>query len=195
MQQQLITAVANARIVSVDGIFQRHVSPDVDELRGSNSGGRWGPPGGYSVLYLGRPTPNVVAEAYRHLVDDDEDGLLDGTMVGPRNLLTCRVDVTDILDLCDPATRQAVGLDLAALRSPIEEHAVCRRVGQAAHQLQLHGVIAPAAAQLGETLALFEEHLSHAELPELIAHERWPHLPPDPRHLRALDDDVNATGA
>lgn len=154
-----------------------------------------GPPGGYSVLYLGRPTRTVVAEAYRHLVDDDQEDRLDGTMVGPRNLLTCRVEVAEILDLRDPASRDAVGLDLAALRSPIEEHAACQRVGQAAHQLQLHGVIAPAATQLGETLALFEEHLSHTELPELIGRERWPHLPPDPRHLRAIDDEVNAAGA
>jgi RES domain-containing protein len=191
MQQQLITAVAGARITSVEGTFQRHVSPDVDELRGSNAGGRWGPPGAYSVLYLGRPTRSVVIEAYRHLVDDDDD--LDGTMVGPRNLLTCRLDVTDVLDLRDPDSRERVGLDLAALRSPIDEHAACWRIGQAAHQLQLHGVIAPAATEVGETLALFEAHLPHQELPELVSCKRWDHLPLDPRRLRTVAAEADAS--
>jgi len=67
------------------------------------------------VLYLGRPTHSVVVEAYRHLVDDDED--LDGTMVGPRHLLTCEVAVSDVLDLRDPHSRLLVRLDLTALRS------------------------------------------------------------------------------
>ena len=191
MQQQLITAVADATISSVEGAFQRHVSPDVNELRASNAGGRWGPPGAYFVFYLGRPTHSVVVEAYRHLVDDDED--LDGTMVGPRHLLTCEVAVSDVLDLRDPHSRQLVGLDLTALRSPIDEHAACWRVGQAAHQLQLHGVIAPAATELGETLALFEAHLPHDQLPQLIDKERWNHLPPDPRRLRAIDSEAEAS--
>lgn len=195
MEQRLLVAVSQAATTHVEGSFQRHTSPDVDALRGSPAGGRWGPPGAYSVLYLGRPTQSVVVEAYRHLVDDDLDHELAGHMVGPRNLLTCEVAVSDLLDLRDPHSQQLVGLDLAALRSPIDEYAACQRVGQAAHQLDLHGVIAPAATALGETLALFEEKLPHDQQPRLTATERWEHLPADPRQLRLVDEREQRRGA
>lgn len=146
--------VASAPIAEVRATFQRHVSPRVRTLAGTAAGGRWGFPGSYSVLYLGRPKDSVVVEAYRHLVDDIEG--MTGDLVGPRRLLTCRVEVTNLLDLRDPAGRHAVGLTAEELVGPWEP---CQRIGQAAHQLGLHGVIAPAATQLGETLALFELHL------------------------------------
>lgn len=188
MDRQLITAVAEATAVRVEGVFQRHCSPDVDELRGSPAGGRWGPPGAYSVLYLGRPTSSVVVEAYRHLVEDDLDGDLRPEMVGPRNLLTCEVAVDDVLDLRDPASLQRIGLSRDALSSATDDYAPCQRVGQAAHQLGLRGVIAPAATGLGETLALFEEKFEPSEYPRIVTRERWATLPADPRRLRIVKD-------
>jgi hypothetical protein len=154
--------------------------------------GRWGAPGAYSVIYLGRPTSSVIVEAYRHLVDDDLDNELAGHMVGPRNLLSCDVAVSDILDLRDPRSQVRVGLNIEALRSPVDEYAACQRVGQAAHQLDLHGIIAPAASAMGETLALFEEKLAPEELPRLTATEHWEHLPQDPRRLRLVDEGETA---
>lgn len=86
--------------------------------------------------------------------------------------------MTTVLDLRDPDTLGRVGLDDEAIRGG---HGPCQRVGQAAHQLGLHGLIAPAATGLGETLALFERHLPEAELPRIVQETRWEHLPPDPR--------------
>jgi len=188
VDRQLITAVAEATAIRVEGVFQRHCSPDVGELRGSPAGGRWGPPNAYSVLYLGRPTSSVIVEAYRHLVEDDLDGLMRPEMVGPRNLLTCEVAVDDVLDLRDPANLQRIGLSRDALSSPTDEYAPCQRVGQAAHQLGLRGIIANAATGLGETLALFEEKFEPSEYPVVIARERWDTLPADPRRLRIVED-------
>ncbi len=135
-----------------------------------------GPAGRLLVLYLGRPRESVVGEAYRHLVDDVEG--MTGDLVGPRRLFTCEVQVTKVLDLREPDSRNAVGLDLDDLSGP---YAPCQRIGQAAHQLELHGVIAPAATRLGVTLALFERHLPESELPRLVHQEAWASLPPDPR--------------
>lgn len=104
--------------------------------------------------------------------------------VAPRRLLRCRVAVTEILDLRDKDSQRAVGLDPNALDGP---HAPCQRVGQAAHQLGLHGIIAPAATQLGETLALFELHLPESELPLLTGESLWQTLPADPRKLRVTE--------
>jgi hypothetical protein len=55
--------VASAQRSPITGVFERHVSQGWRELGESNSGGRWGPPGSYSVLYLGRPRASVVIEA------------------------------------------------------------------------------------------------------------------------------------
>jgi RES domain-containing protein len=117
---------------------------------------------------------------------DDVEGMT-GDLVGPRRLLTCRVKVTKILDLRVTEHRLAVGLRMQDLMSPTDEHEPCWHVGRAAHQLGLHGVIAPAATGLGETLALFEKHLPEAELPIVTGEQTWAHLPSDPRQLRAVE--------
>src|SRR5207249_11180413 len=126
--------------------------PRFRKLSGSAAGGRWGPAGGYPVLYLGRPVASVAAEAYRHLVDD-VDGMTPEN-VGPRRLLTCEIAVTQILDLRDAANLRRLGLQQSDLLG--SNYTNCQLVGQAAHQLELHGVLAPAATEVGETLALFE---------------------------------------
>lgn len=180
MDRNLAEAISRASIVRVEGEFERHVSMKVRTLTGSRSGGRWGQPGAYPVLYLGRPTESVIVEAYRHLVDDVEGARPD--MVQPRRLLTCSVSVTQILDLRDEESQRLTGLAFQDLLGP---HAPCQRVGSAAHQLGLHGLIAPAATGLGETLALFEQHVPQDELPNLIAEETWQTLPADPREARS----------
>jgi hypothetical protein len=51
-----------------------------------------------------------------------------------------------------------------------------------AHQLGLHGLIAPAATQLGQTLALFTDLPPAAQRPiRCMPDELWQGLPPDPR--------------
>lgn len=187
MDRNLAVAVAGCGTIEVSGIFERHVSPDVRTLTGSAAGGRWGAPGAYSVLYLGRPRNSIVAEAYRHLVDDTEG--LTGDMVGPRRLLKVEVSLSSVLDLRAELNQQSVGLTVADLLSPTSQHARCQRVGRVAHQLGLHGIIAPAATGLGETLAVFELHLTPEEQPLLIGEEDWRRLPPDPRVLRAIEQD------
>ena len=188
LQRELLVAVGQAPTAEVSGRFFRHSHPDARPLQGSASGGRWGPEGTYSVLYLGRPPDSVVVEAYRHLVDDDE--ALTGEMVGPRRFSTIDVTATRILDLRTPSAQRQVGLDERAVHSDVDEYAPCLRVGQAAHQLGLHGVIATAATGLGETLALFDELLPGAEQPVLVHSEIWSHLPADPRRLRIAENEI-----
>ena len=181
----LAVAVSRAQISTVEGLFQRHSSPRVTTLTGSPAGGRWGPAGAFPVLYVGRPTSSVTIEAYRHMVDDVEG--MTGDKVGARTLWTCQINVTNVLDLRPAHSRDAVSLTLEDLSSQIDNYGVCQRVAQAAYQLQLHGIIAPAAGGLGgETLALFEHHLPVGELPVVVRRETWNHLPADPRRLRGI---------
>ncbi|HWF50477.1 MAG TPA: RES family NAD+ phosphorylase [Solirubrobacteraceae bacterium] len=174
-----MVAVAAAGTVTVERTFQRHTSPRYRTLSGSAAGGRWGPPGAYPVLYLGRPTDSVAVEAYRHLVEPIEG--MRPELVGPRRLLTCEVKITRVLDLRDSDVRAQVGLGQEGLMSEVGDYEACHRVGLAAHQLAFHGILAPAATGLGETFAIFERRLPADEQPELVADEMWETLPADPR--------------
>lgn len=188
----LAIAVSRASLCSVEGTFQRHSSPRLTTLTGSPAGGRWGPPGAFPVLYVDRPTASVTIEAYRHLVDDVEG--MTGDNVGPRLLWTCHVSVSSVLDLRVPTSRDAVALTMDDLTSDVDNYGPCQRIAEAAYQLQLHGIIAPAAGRNGETLALFDHHLPAAELPTVTRQESWPKLPADPRRLRSVPGGAANTG-
>lgn len=100
-------------------------------------------------------------------------------------LVTCEVEVTNVLDLRDPSNREKVGLSILDMTSDVGDYEPCHRVGQAAHQLELHGILAPAATGVGETLALFERRLPAEEQPALIGFTTWDGLPTDPRSQRS----------
>lgn len=179
MDRSIAVAVSSATTTTASGIFQRHASPKQRPLSGSASGGRWGAENTYPVLYLARPTDSVIVEAYRHLVEPT-DGMRPD-VVEPRRLVTCQVEVTNVLDLRDASNRDKVGLSILDMTSDVGDYGPCHRVAQAAHQLELHGILAPAATGVGETLALFERRLPAEEQPELIEVTTWDGLPADPR--------------
>lgn len=188
METGLPARVATATLVDVKGAWQRHVSlrHRSAALDGRASEARWGSRDGFPVLYLSRPQHSVVVEAYRHLVDPVIDGVPPWQ---PRLLVTCQVAVREILDLTNAVNRSAVGLTMQDLLSETydeECHVRCRRVAHAAHQLGMHGILAPAATRLGETLALFMHRLSNEERPLLVSEEIWAERPTDPRQLRLL---------
>jgi len=194
--------VASAATAPVEGLWQRHVAVPyaATALDGRRGYGRWGTRDGFSVLYLGRPLDSVVVEAYRHLIDPIAEPDMVAVLarnIQPRMLVTAAVAVTNVLDLREPATRVGVGLTLDVLQSSTadrEAYAACQRVAQVAHQLNLHGLIAPAASKLGETLALFMDLLPAEQRPMRDETDQvWTHLPADPRanpgrHLHALPD-------
>lgn len=102
----------------------------------------------------------------------------------PRTMIRCAVDVANLLDLRTATGRSHAGLtiqDLTCATTDRDGYARCQQVAQVAHQLRLHGVIAPAATGLGETLALFTDVLPEAETPSLLDDEPWHRLPSDPR--------------
>jgi RES domain-containing protein len=179
MDRSLAVAVSRAGTVTVRGVFERHCSPRQRPLSGNASGGRWGPEGAYPVLYLGRPIESVVVEAYRHLVEPTEG--MRPEMVGPRKVVTCELEISNVLDLREEGNRETVGLSLTEMTGEIGDYEACQRVAQAAHQLELHGIIAPSATGLGETLAVFERHLPADEQPTILDEKTWEGLPVDPR--------------
>lgn len=184
--ESLAQRVNRAQRAEISGVWQRHTSPKYvgTALDGYVARGRWGSPNGFPVLYLGKPTDSVVVEAYRHFIDP----VVDGTPpLIPRILITCEVTVSDVLDLRKSAARVDLDLPMDVLTSNTwdkDAYRRCQEVAAVAHQLGLHGVIAPAATELGETLALFTDHLPAQERPRLIETDHWSDLPPDPRSSR-----------
>lgn len=178
-------------------VTARHVSQALDGRAGY---GRWGTVDGFPVLYLGRPRDSVIVEAYRHLVDPvvfDEPGDRETFLnnVVPQVLVTSAVNVTGLLDLRTAFGRAQAELTMQDITSPTtdrEAYARCQSVAQVAHQLNRHGIIAPAATELGETLALFMDLLPTEQHPQRSREDQsWPRLPPDPRgsgvrHLSAV---------
>lgn len=169
----------------VEGEFWRHASREEFLTAGSASGGRWSPAGAFPVCYLGVPLDSVIVEAHRNLVEPVEG--LTPEMVGPRWCGRLWVAAEEILDLREAEAQMALGLSRDVLSG---EWAPCQRIGQAAHQLGLHGILAPAATGLGLTLALFERRLQPDERPQLLEAELWPKLPADPRKPRLVKGDL-----
>lgn len=159
---------------AVEGVFFRHAAPNRDAFAGGTVG-RWG--ADFPVIYLGRPQAAVVVEAYRHLVDDTG---VPARAVKPRVLYTDRVRVAGILDLSVARNLHRVGLRDADLTTPINDHVRCQEIAEAAHQLGYHGILAPAAHRLGQTLAIFRD-VSVPEILTMAGQTAWNGLPADPR--------------
>jgi RES domain-containing protein len=149
---------------------------------------------GFPVLYLGRPQASVIAEAYRHIVDPVVDGDI-APHLAPRAVVTCTIDVTEVLDLLEAVARAATGLTIDLLRSGTDDasaDAHCQEVAAVAHQLGFRGIITPAATRLGETLVLFTARLEPHQLPVRSAEDViWTSWPQDPRvpSLRIVPND------
>lgn len=198
----LAARLAQAPEAAAAGEWQRHVAAANARhaLDGRAAYGRWGTRAGFAVLYLGRPRDSVVVEAYRHLVDpveidapQERDALIDNLV--PRVLVTCTVQVTNLLDLRTALGRAQAGLSMQELTSPTDDgdaYRRCQQVAQVAHQLRRHGILAPAATGMGDTLALFMDLLPAGQRPKRSRDdEAWRRLPPDPRneeprHLRVV---------
>ncbi len=188
----LAARISELAPASERGEWQRHVAAShaAKALEGRKADARWGTKSGFPVLYLGRPMASVVVEAYRHLVDPIEfDSLADREQflatLQPRALVRCSIEVDNLLDLRTAGARVRVGLSVQDLTSSTDDrdaYGRCQEVANVAHQLRYHGVIAPAATGLGETLALFMDTLPAAQHP-VPAHapEIWSRLPEDPR--------------
>lgn len=117
--------------------------------------------------------------------------------LAPRALVTAEVAVTEVLDLRRARSRMELGLTMKQIQSAADDraaYAACQEVAAAAHQQGFHGIVAPAATERGETLALFSNRLPGREVPVVTEEVFWDKLPDDPRleskpMLRVVKDD------
>ncbi|ART67317.1 hypothetical protein BTO20_00710 [Mycobacterium dioxanotrophicus] len=170
----LAERIAGVGGLDVAGVFLRHAAPNREAFAGGY-GGRWGE--SFPVVYVGRPLDSCVEEAYRHLVDDAG---VPAHLVRPRVLYRVRVEVHKVLDLRPADARVEVGLTDDDITSAVGDYTACQRVAATAHQLEYHGILAPAATGLGEALAIFRQRVSITELPVILDRQQWDQLPPRP---------------
>lgn len=175
MRRSIEERVAGVTTAAVAGTFFRHAAPNRDAFAGGVAG-RWGR--SFPVIYLALPVDAAIVEAYRHLV---EDAGVPAELIRPRRLYIVTVDVDTVLDLTAPGHAAAAGLTDMDLRSDVEDYDACQEVAQAAHDLELRGILAPSATGIGQTLALFRTRITATQLPIVQSEETWEHLPPDPR--------------
>lgn len=192
--RHLSRAVADVPTASVAGRYYRFTSQRriPTALDGSSAGGRWGPQGGFPVLYLTDDYEGCVIEAYRHVADPTGPA---GPSKIRYGLITCDIQVDNIVNLTTATARMSLGLDPAILYSEPQQpdgaaYEACIRVAKAAHQLGRHGILAPAATSRGLTLALFMDVLPSEQRPERVGPAtEWVELPADPRRLRMVRPD------
>jgi len=193
MHRALVQAIASIPPISVSGLYHRVLAErNLDRaLDGSRHGGRWGPADIFPVLYLTDHLDALIIEAYRHYGDPTEAT----PSPKPRRMVTisCKVNVTRIFDLGTATARMQLGLTEAILYAEPdsqESYRSCSHIAQAAHQLGLHGILAPSStgAAGAYTLVLFTDLLPEAEQPVRVGGvQRWSdELPADPRVLRIV---------
>lgn len=196
MQDRALTqVVAELPTADVTGRYFRFGSQKrmPQALDGSSAGGRWGPPKAFPVLYLTDEYDSCVIEAYRHTTDPSDEALPKPKL----GLITCDVEVSNILDLTSATARVRIGLDASILHCEPQgpegaAYSACCSVAVAAHQLGRHGILAPAATGRGVTLALFMDLLPSAEQPVRVGPvTQWEELPADPRRLRIVRPDAS----
>lgn len=102
----------------------------------------------------------------------------------PGDSLCATVAVTNIVDLRSVDAQRLAGLEDAALLSEPGVYGTCQRVGAVAHQLGAHGLLAPAATGLGETLTLFTRAWRTTTLSS-----RPEGVPPDALRVEDLGED------
>ncbi len=150
--RKLIEAVDGLPRVAFEGTSYRHLARGYLPLTGEGArihGGRWNPPGSFSVLYTALDRATVVAELERSA---RRQGLSIRDFL-PRDEVTYTISLQRVLDLGVASNRAALGLE----RSDIVglDWAPCEAVGEAAHYVGFEALLAPSSTSTGQALALF----------------------------------------
>lgn len=167
-------AVDSLGSVSHSSRAYRHISPRWTCTSGAGArqaGGRWNPPDSFPVIYTALSERTIVAEFYRFA----ERSNLPPAILLPRRLCVLQVDLRAVLDLRSADALAAVGLTVAYLEG--DDWDLCREVGDAAHKLELEGLLAPSATGAGDILAIFELHLRPQSAVTEVEHRLWTELP------------------
>lgn len=151
-QPELVARLDKAERAPLSGLAFRHHGGAYSPLDASGSrihGGRWNPRESFPVLYVALDRKTAIAELTRLA---KSQGLRPDDLL-PRSITSVEVQLSRVLDLTRPETREDVGITEADLLN--ENPRACQAIGEAAHYLGFEGIRAPSATSTGEIVAIF----------------------------------------
>jgi RES domain-containing protein len=149
----------------------RHCHPDFAEVSGATleasarEGGRFNARSDFGALYVSQSEAAAVSELRRRA---NRLGI-DVADLFPRTMLRLRLELTRVLDLCEPAIASAWGLTADRLRS--DDLTPCQEVGRAARGDGYEAIRFPAATGAGNKVAVFLDRLRPGST--VVIEDRW----------------------
>lgn len=153
MDTDLLELVNHAPAVDFTASCTRAYRADRNPLSGTGAalrGGRYNVRG-IETLYLGKPADVALAEV-RHAFAQQE------LQIPPNRYVTQTLDVAfnKVLDLTRAEIRDVIGINEDELAA--NEHGRLPQLGEAAHYLGFHAIVAPSARTEGSNIAVYLTH-------------------------------------
>jgi RES domain-containing protein len=166
----LAAAIDAQEPAALSGEAFRHIAESRNPLSGEGArlqGGRWSPPASFATLYLALERDTAVCELRR--LAERSNRAPDDFL--PRRFYRYELELTALLDLREPAAREAVGLTDRNLVSNVPD--ACQAIGEAVHHLGREGVVAPSATGAGTVVAVFADRLVPGSHVRELDYELW----------------------
>ncbi|MDD5014532.1 MAG: RES family NAD+ phosphorylase [Atribacterota bacterium] len=157
MHDLSLKEIAKIKLVSLSKIFFRLVplkyTNDILNPQGNNkSGGRYNPPGEFTVLYLGESENVCKAESNARTNPD----LLASQILGK-----IEISLGKVLDLTDDTNLEKLGLKKKDLMYKKIEGGwnLTQQIARLAYQIEVEAILIPSSTGKGKNLAVFDKHI------------------------------------
>jgi RES domain-containing protein len=158
MHNLSLKEIAKIKLVSLSKIFFRLVplkyTNDILNPQGnSESGGRYNPPGEFTVLYLGE-SENVCKAEYNARTNPD-------LLTSHKILGKLEISLEKVLDLTDDTNLEILGLKKKDLMYKKKENGwnLTQQIARLAYQIEVEAILVPSSTKKGNNLAVFDKHI------------------------------------
>jgi len=157
MHNLSLKEISKIKLVSLSKIFFRLVplkyTNEILNPQGNNeSGGRYNPPGEFTVLYLGESENVCKAESSARTNPD----FLTSQILGK-----IEISFEKVLDLTDDANLKILGLKKKDLMYKKSENGwnLTQQIARLAYQTEVKAILVPSSTRKGNNLAVFDKHI------------------------------------
>lgn len=155
IDSRLLDTIESFGDIAFEGALYRHISAGREPLTPSRAGGRWAPPGEFSILYTATRADIALAEwAYLRA----QVSLPPST---PRQLWRIEAKITRVLDLTPPERLHKLDIDPADFANAA---LACAAAGRAANFLGFKGILAPSARAPGANVMILFDNLEASDV-------------------------------
>ena len=162
MHNLSLKEISKIKLVSLSKIFFRLVpfkyANEVLSPQGNNKcGGRYNPPGEFTVLYLGESLNVCKAES---------NARTNPHLLAPQILGKIEISLEKVLDLTDDTNLEILGLKKKDLMYKKSENGwkLTQRLARLAYQLEVEAILVPSSTEKGNNLAVFDKHIKKGNI-------------------------------